>query len=104
MTTVGIVSTGVQDGVNAAVGALFGQLEAIHDATQVITTALVPPTNDSASGTATAQEQVNTTNFDAMFKVGMTQVAELGTVVTADNHVHMAADAAGAGAAAAIQA
>lgn len=104
MTTVGIVSTGVQDGVNAAVGALFGQIGATHQVTQAVTTALVPPTNDSASGTAVVQELGNTAQFSAMLEAGLAQMAELCAVVTADNHVHMVADTAGAAAAAAIPA
>lgn len=102
MTVVGIGSTAAQDGINAAVGALFGQIETVHTATHAITSAIFPPTNDSASGTAVVQELGNTAQFSAMLKLGLAQMASLCTVVTADNHTHMAADAAGAAAAAAV--
>lgn len=92
----GIVSTAAQDAIVAAIGAVFAQIEALESATTAITSLVMPPTNDSASGMAVMQDTANTAQFTAMFKLGLTEIAKAGALVTAENHAIQANDVASA--------
>ncbi|WP_336794342.1 hypothetical protein [Gordonia malaquae] len=96
MNTMKIADTGAQDAVSAAVGALSGQTALAHNAVHAITSAIFPPTNDSASAQAVAQQQVNTQEFSAALNLGLDQMAKVAALVSVNNVKNLAIDAAGA--------
>ncbi|MFT7021395.1 MAG: hypothetical protein ACJA07_000472 [Rhodococcus sp. (in: high G+C Gram-positive bacteria)] len=104
MSVVGIAETGFQDATNAAIGMLSAQMEGVHTATEVVTGALFPPTNDGASARATIQELGNTAAFSAQLRAGLAQMAQQGAVIGANTRAQEAADISTAAASAAISA
>lgn len=91
---VGIASTGAQDTINASIGAIGAQIDGVHSAVHVVTSAIFPPTNDTASATAVGQELANVNQFSAMLKAGLAQIEAANAVVSVSNHTHQAVDVA----------
>lgn len=104
MGVVGIAETGFQDATNAAIGTLGAQMEGVHTATEVVTGALFPPTNDGASARATVQELGNTAAFSAALRAGLAQMAQQGAVIAGNTRAQVASDLATAAGAAAVTA
>ena len=101
---VGFASTAAQDAINGLIGTIFSQIGAVESAATSITSAVLPPTNDTASGQAVMQDKMNTAQFSAMFKLGLMEIGKANMVVSANNHVQQAADAVGAAAAHSVDA
>lgn len=91
---VGITDTGLVEATSQAIGALEAQLDATHGAVHAVANAIVPPTNDSASGTATVQQLTNVNEFATAFRAGLYEMQKATEAVHAMNVSTMAVDAA----------
>ncbi|MBM4574686.1 hypothetical protein GS489_30980 [Rhodococcus hoagii] len=54
---------------------------ATHEAVSAVATAILPPTQDSASALATARQLTNVEEFSAMLRLGLAQQQALSQVV-----------------------
>ncbi|WP_301850664.1 hypothetical protein [Rhodococcus pyridinivorans] len=65
----------------AAVNAIAGQIGAVHEAVNAVASAILPPTQDSASALATVRQITNVNDFSAMLRLGLAeQMAVADTV------------------------
>lgn len=93
---VGVVSTAALDTAAGGIDLLEAQMDATHSAVHAVASAVLPPTNDSASATATAQQLTNVNEFSAAFRLGLAELRKAGSVVKAANAAHQINDAASA--------
>lgn len=102
MTTVGMASVaGVEAGA-AAVNAIGAQIGGTHEAVNVVASAIMPPTQDSASAMAVVRQLTNVNGFSEMFRAGLAQQMAVSEVVRSASATAVATDAFGAAAVAAI--
>ncbi|MFZ2173796.1 MAG: hypothetical protein WAW17_07120 [Rhodococcus sp. (in: high G+C Gram-positive bacteria)] len=102
MTAVGMTSVaGVEAGA-AAVSAIQGQINGTHEAVNMVASAILPPTHDSASATATVRQLTNVQQFSTMLRLGLAQQQALSEVVRAAAVTTAATDELNASALAAI--
>jgi hypothetical protein len=102
MTAVGMASVaGVEAGA-AAVNAIGAQIGGTHEAVNAIASAIMPPTQDSASAMATIRQVTNVNAFSAMFRAGLAQQMAVSEVVRTAAVTTAATDALNAAAATAI--
>lgn len=81
-TAVGMASVaGVQAGASA-VSTIQGQVGLTHEVVHAIATAIVPPTQDSASAMASIRQATNVEGFSTEFRAGLLQQQGLAEVVT----------------------
>jgi hypothetical protein len=98
MTTMQILDTAGQHAISGVIGALSSQMGAAHQAANAVTAAIFPPTWDSASTQAVAQQAGNTAEFSAMLTAGLGEMAKVAALVEANNVGNLGLDAATAAA------
>lgn len=97
MTRIGMESiAGVEVGATA-VNAIGGQIGAVHEVVNAVASAIMPPTQDSASAVATVRQLTNVHEFSAMFRAGLFQQAALSEVVRSAAVTNTVTDAFSAG-------
>ena len=102
MTSVGMTSVaGVEAGASA-VSAIQGQVNGTHEAVSLVANAILPPTQDSASASATLRQLQNVHGFSTMLRAGLAQQQALSDTVRAAAVTTAATDGLNAATVAAI--
>lgn len=102
MTVIGMTSVAGVDAGATAVNAVGAQIGATHEAVNAVASAILPPTQDSASAMATMRQLTNVQEFAAMFRAGLAQQAALSNVVRGAAATTAATDALNAAAITAV--
>jgi hypothetical protein len=85
MSVTGILSgTGMQVST-AAITAIEAQLNATHEVVNVVASAIMPPTNDSASAQAMVQQLTNVEGFAMSLRAGLFELRKVADLTAATN-------------------